>query len=78
MNTVIFESCRKMRNTTTLKSVLNRQCYTLGLGRPVESGLFDCRRETKIGTEAPTITFKPFERVFRIPTKNTDLSRRAS
>lgn len=58
-----------MRNTTTLKSVLNRQYVTLGLGRPLELGLFDCRRETGIGTTTPTISFKPFERVFRLPSQ---------
>ena len=58
-----------MRNTTALKSVLNRQCITLGLGRPLELGLFDCRRETGIGTAHPTISIQPFERVYSLPSR---------
>ncbi len=58
-----------MRNTTTLKTVLNRQYVTLGLGRPLELGFFDCRRETGIGAAAPTITFQPFERVYSLPAR---------
>lgn len=67
-----------MRNTTTLKSVLNRQFVTLGFGRPLESGLFDCRRETGIGTTNPTISFKPFERVYEMPGRSRSLALRAS
>lgn len=67
-----------MKNSTTLKSVLNRQCVTLGFGRPLEDGLFDCRREMGIGTKTPTISFKPFERVYRIPVRNRDVALRAS
>lgn len=55
-----------MRNNATLKSVLNRQCITLGMGRPVARGLFTCQREGGIGTTEPTVTLKPFERVFRL------------
>lgn len=67
-----------MRNSTTLKSILNRQCVTLGLGRPLEAGLFDCRLESSVGTREPTVSFKPFERVYKIPVKTRDLALRAS
>ena len=67
-----------MRNTTTLKSVLNRQFVTLSLGRPIEAGLFDCRCESSVGTSSPTISFKPFERVYRIPATSRDLALQAS
>lgn len=67
-----------MRNTTTLKSVLNRQRIALGIGRPLQEGLFDCRRETGIGTINPTISFRPLERVIKIPRRNPDLARKAS
>ena len=67
-----------MRNTTTLKSVLNRQYITLGLGRPLEAGIFDCRRETGIGTVNPTISFKPFERVYSVSSRPRGLALQAS
>ncbi|MDQ8204404.1 hypothetical protein [Pelagicoccus sp. SDUM812003] len=67
-----------MRNSTTLKSILNRQCVTLGLGNPLQDGLFDCRRETGIGTTTPTISFKPFERVYKIPSSSRGLTLQAS
>lgn len=67
-----------MRNSTTLKSLLNRQCVTLGFGRPLEAGLFDCRQETRVGTDSPTITFKPFERVYEIPARGRELALGAS
>lgn len=63
-----------MRNSTTLKSVLNRQFVTLGFGRPLGAGLFDCRQETSIGTTTPTITFTPFERVYKIPARGRELA----
>lgn len=78
MNTITFESSRKMRKSTTLKSVLNRQSIALGFGRSLEEGLFDCSRKTSVGTAAPTVTFKPFERVYQIPKKNPALTLRAS
>lgn len=67
-----------MRNSTTLKSILNRQCVTLGLGRPLEAGLFDCRRAIGIGTRTPTISFQPFERVYKIPARSRELALKAS
>lgn len=67
-----------MRNSTTLKSVLNRQCITLGFGRPLEEGLFDCRQSEAIGTANPTISFKPFERVYKIPSRDRELALEAS
>lgn len=67
-----------MRNSTTLKSILNRQCVTLGLGRPLESGQFECRQEAAIGTTSPTISFKPFERVYKLPVVNRELALEAS
>jgi len=67
-----------MRNSTTLKSILNRQCVTLGFGRPLEAGLFDCRQDEAIGTTHPTISFKPFERVYKIPSRNRGLALEAS
>lgn len=67
-----------MRNSTTLKSVLNRQIVTLSLGSPVGTGLFDCRQEASIGTDSPTISFKPFERVYKIPARNRELTLEAS
>ncbi len=67
-----------MRDTTTLQSVLNRQLVTLSLGRPLQSGAFDCRQEGPIGTTTPILSFKPFERVYRIPTRTRDLTLQAS
>ncbi len=67
-----------MRNSTTLKSILNRQYVTLGLGRPMESGLFECRQQTAIGTVSPTISFKPFERVYKLPVTTRELALEAS
>ncbi|EDY80464.1 hypothetical protein VDG1235_78 [Verrucomicrobiia bacterium DG1235] len=67
-----------MRNSTTLKSILNRQVVTLGFGRPLEAGSFDCRQEASIGTESPTISFKPFERVYKIPSRDRELALEAS
>ena len=67
-----------MRNDSTLKSILNRQCVTLGLGRPLEAGLFDCRLESSVGTRTPTISFKPFERVYKIPSHRRDFALKAS
>lgn len=67
-----------MRNSTTLKSVLNRQIVTLGLGSSIGAGSFDCRQEASIGTESPTISFQPFERVYKIPARNRELALDAS
>lgn len=67
-----------MRNTSTLKSILNRQCVTLGFGRPLEAGLFDCRRPAGIGTLSPTISFTPFERVYPLPSGQRELVLEAS
>ena len=67
-----------MRNSTTLKSILNRQCVTLGFSRPLEGGQFDCRQEGAIGTTNPTLSFKPFERVYEIPSRGRGLALEAS
>ncbi len=67
-----------MRNSTTLQSVLNRQIVTLSLGSPLGAGSFDCRQEASIGTSSPTISFKPFERVYKIPSRDRGLALEAS
>lgn len=67
-----------MRNSTTLKSILNRQCVTLGIGRPLEGGLFDCRQEQAVGSANPTISFKPFDRVYKIPSRSRGMALEAS
>ncbi|MBD5780734.1 hypothetical protein IEN85_14635 [Pelagicoccus sp. NFK12] len=67
-----------MRNSSTLKSVLNRQIVTLSLGSSFGAGSFDCRQEASIGTDSPTISFKPFERVYKIPSRDRGLALEAS
>ena len=53
-----------MKNRSTLKAVLNRQLVALGSYMPLESGLFDCRKDADLGSRAKTISFKPFERAY--------------
>jgi hypothetical protein len=67
-----------MKNSVTLKSVLNRQCITLGMCRPLASGQFDCRRGVGILAANTTISFKPFERVYRLSTREPELALQAT
>ncbi|MDQ8185447.1 hypothetical protein [Pelagicoccus sp. SDUM812002] len=67
-----------MRNSTTLQSVLNRQIVTLSLGSSFGAGSFDCRQEASVGSISPTISFKPFERVYKIPSRDRELALEAS
>ena len=67
-----------MKNSVTLKSVLNRQCITLGMCRPLSGGQFDCRRPAGLGSANPTITFTPFERVYRIGPFDTAVALQAT
>lgn len=53
-----------MNHNSTLKAVLNRQFVALGSYMPLESGRFDCKLDTRIGSDAPPISIKPFERVY--------------
>lgn len=53
-----------MKESLTLKAVLNRQYIALGTRMPLERGLFECKGAGRIGTLTPSVTFKPFERVY--------------
>ena len=53
-----------MNHNSTLKAVLNRQFVALGSYMPLESGRFECKHETRIGSDSPPISIKSFERVY--------------
>ena len=55
-----------MNNSTTLNEALNRQFVALATQIPLESGLFDCKRSKQIGSNRPSISFKPFEKAYPI------------
>ena len=64
MNAIHIKDSRIMNSNITLKEALNRQFVALATYMPLDNGVFECKRDGRVGGEKPSVSFKSFERAY--------------